>query len=57
MNAGVFEDLDTYSKGVRVRRDNSNRARVNVYNPMQRVSPLDVLAASATIYQRVPQAA
>ena len=57
VNAGVFEDLDTYSKLLRVTRDKQNRARVNVYNPMQRVSPLDVLAANAVIYQRFPAAA
>ena len=53
---GVFEDLETYSKSLVVRRDSQNRARVNVYNPMQRVSPLDVLAANATIYQAFPAA-
>jgi phage tail sheath gpL-like len=57
VNNGVFEDLNTYSKTLRVTRDKQNRARVNVYNPMQRVSPLDVLAANATIYQRFPDAA
>ena len=57
VSAGVFEDLDTYSKLLRVTRDKQNRARVNVYNPMQRVSPLDVLAANAVIYQRFPAAA
>ncbi len=57
VNNGVFEDLDTYSKSLVVSRDTQNRARVNVYNPMQRVSPLDVLAANATIYQKFPAAA
>ena len=57
VSAGVFEDLPTYAKSVVVRRDTQNRARVNVYNPMQAVSPLDVLAANAVIYQRFPDAA
>lgn len=57
VSSGVFEDLSTYSMSLVVRRDTQNRARVNVYNPMQRVSPLDVLAANATIYQRFPTAA
>lgn len=57
VNGGVFENLDVYSKSLVVKRDTQNRARVNVYNPMQRVSPLDILAANATIYQQLPDAA
>jgi phage tail sheath gpL-like len=52
----VFEDLDTYAKLLIVQRDQQNRARVNVFNPMQRVSPLDILAANATIYTQFPAA-
>jgi phage tail sheath gpL-like len=54
---GVFDDLGTFSGLLVVQRDTSNPDRVNVYCPMERVDPLDIIAANATIYSAYPQAA
>jgi hypothetical protein len=37
-------------------RDAQNRARVNVLAPLERVSPLDILATNATVYTQLPSA-
>lgn len=54
---GVFDNSDQTVAQMSVVRDAQNRARVNVYAPLERVSPLDVLAVNATVYTKLPQAA
>lgn len=51
---GVFDDLPTYASNLVVQRNSTNPARVNVYSPMDRVDPLDIIAANATIYAAYP---
>ncbi|SHO65817.1 Mu-like prophage tail sheath protein gpL [Pseudoxanthobacter soli DSM 19599] len=47
---GVFEDAATFAASVIVRRNAANPARVDMFLPMDRVNPLDILAGNATIY-------
>ncbi len=54
---GVLENADTFSRLITVARDSANRARVNVAAPLDRISPLDILAANATIYTAFPAVA
>jgi phage tail sheath gpL-like len=54
---GVFDDVTTFSGLLIVKRDSANPARVNVYCPIERINPLDIIAANATIYQAYPVAA
>jgi phage tail sheath gpL-like len=51
---GVFENEDAFTRNVQAVRDRQNPARVNVYAPMDRVNPLDILATNATIYAQFP---
>jgi phage tail sheath gpL-like len=54
---GVFDDADKFVGLLVVQRDSQNAARVNVYCPMERVDPLDIIAANATIYTQYPATA
>ena len=48
---GVFQEADEFSKRLVVQINASNPDRLDAYLPMERVNPLDILAANATIYQ------
>lgn len=50
----VFQDQDTFAKLIKVRINPNNPNRVDVFCPMERVNPLDILAINATIYQQYP---
>jgi len=54
---GVFDDYEEFVGLLVVVRDKQNRARVNVYCPLERVAPLDIIAANAAIYSQFPIAA
>ena len=54
---GVLENADTTAKQLVVSVNAQNPARLDAYVPLERVSPFDILAANATIYQRLPAAA
>lgn len=54
---GVFQDAATYAKLFRAAINGQNPDRVDVFSPMERVNPLDILACNATIYQQFPAAA
>lgn len=54
---GVFQNADTFSTLLLVKINAENPDRLDAYLPMDRVNPLDILAANATIYQQYPQAA
>ena len=45
---GLVENVDGYVINLQVARNASNRNRVDVYNPVQLVRPLDVLATNTT---------
>jgi phage tail sheath gpL-like len=47
---GLVENTPGFSKNLQVQQNASNPNRVDVYLPIQRVKPLDVLAANATIF-------
>lgn len=51
---GVFDNSSKAIAQMVVQRDLQNRARVNVYMPIERVSPLDILAVNATVYTMLP---
>ncbi len=51
---GVFDNSTKTIAQMVVARDAQNRARVNVYAPLERVSPLDILAVNATVYAQLP---
>ena len=51
---GVFQDSATFAKLLQVRINPDNQNRVDCFLPMERVNPLDILAANATIYQQYP---
>ncbi len=54
---GVFADSATFASLLNVVQNASNPDRVDVFCPLERVNPLDILAANATVYQQFPQAA
>ena len=54
---GVLENADTTAKQLVVSVNAQNPARLDAYVPLERVSPFDILAANATVYQRLPAAA
>ena len=54
---GVLTNADATTKQLVLKIDEANPARLNAYTPLQRVSPFDILAANATIYQNLPAAA
>ncbi len=51
---GVFEDEPGFTRRVIARRNVQNPARIDLLMPMDRVNPLDILAANATIYAQYP---
>lgn len=51
---GVYQDADTFAKLIVVRINPTNPNRFDVFCPMERVNPLDILAINATIYQQFP---
>lgn len=57
VDRGLFENKDEFARRVKVERDISNPARVNIGVDLDRVNPLDILAANATIYAQYPRAA
>ena len=54
---GVLQNADTTAKQLVVAINGDNPDRLDAYVPLERVSPFDVLAANATVYQRLPAAA
>ena len=48
--AGIVENLTGFAANLTVARNASNPNRVDVYLPVQRVKPLDVLAVNATVF-------
>jgi phage tail sheath gpL-like len=57
VDRGLFENKAEFAKRAKVERDRSNPARVNINMDLDRVNPLDILAANATIYAQYPAAA
>ncbi|KFC63979.1 putative Mu-like prophage FluMu tail sheath protein [Bosea sp. LC85] len=57
VDRGLFENKAEFAKRVKVERDKANSARVNIGMDLDRVNPLDILAANATIYAQYPSAA
>lgn len=53
---GVLQNLAYFAANVNVQINAENPDRVDVFAPMDRVNPLDILAANATIYQQFPTA-
>jgi phage tail sheath gpL-like len=53
---GVFSDPATFANLINVQINAGNPDRVDVFLPLERVAPLDILAANATVYQVFPQA-
>jgi phage tail sheath gpL-like len=54
---GVFSDAATFASLLVVQINATNPDRADVYAPLERVNPFDILAANATFYQQYPQAA
>lgn len=54
---GVFQDADTFAQLLKVAINSINPNRVDVFSPMERVNPLDILAINAMIYQQYPDVA
>jgi phage tail sheath gpL-like len=54
---GVLENSAEFIRQLDVRRNVGNPNRVDVYAPIDRVNPLDVLAANATLYSQFRAAA
>lgn len=57
VDRGLFEDKPGFAKRVKSEIDASNPARVNIAMSLDRVNPLDILAANATFYAQYPAAA
>lgn len=57
VDRGLFEDRASFAKRVKAEIDASNPARVNIAMDLDRVNPLDILAANATFYAQYPAAA
>jgi len=53
---GVVENVDAAMKKFAIARDTQNPARVNIMGPVDRVSPLDILATNGKIYTLLPAA-
>lgn len=56
VDRGLFEDKAEFARRVKVEIDASNPARVNIAMDLDRVNPLDILAANATFYAQYPGA-
>jgi phage tail sheath gpL-like len=54
---GLVENVAAFAQAVTVQRDTTGANRVNVLLPIQRVKPLDILAANAVLYTTIPVAA
>lgn len=54
---GVFADPATFANLLVVQINEQNPNRVDCFVPLERVAPLDIMAANATVYQAFPQAA
>lgn len=54
VDRGLFEDKPAFAKRVKTEIDASNPARVNIKMDLDRVNPLDILAANATFYAQYP---
>ncbi|MEM9734243.1 MAG: hypothetical protein AAF903_12285 [Pseudomonadota bacterium] len=52
VEGGVFRNTQAFTEAVRVTRDNGNPNRYNIFAPILRGVPLDIIAANATIYQK-----
>lgn len=57
VDRGLFENKAEFARRVKVERDASNPARINIGMDLDRVNPLDIIAANATIYAQYPAAA
>lgn len=57
VDRGLFEDKAGFASRLRVARDSGNPNRVNIGMNLDRVNPLDILAANATVYSQFPKAA
>lgn len=57
VDRGLFEDRPGFARRVKTEIDASNPARVNIAMDLDRVNPLDILAANATFYAQYPAAA
>lgn len=57
VDRGLFEDKAGFARRVKAEIDASNPARVNIAMDLDRVNPLDILAANATFYAQYPAAA
>nr|WP_052231952.1 hypothetical protein [Methylobacterium sp. ZNC0032] len=57
VDRGLFEDKPAFARRVKTEIDASNPARVNIAMSLDRVNPLDILAANATFYAQYPAAA
>lgn len=57
VDRGLFENKAEFARRAKVERDVSNPARINIGMDLDRVNPLDILAANATIYAQYPAAA
>lgn len=51
---GVFADAAIFASAITVAINAGNPNRVDLFLPMERVNPLDILASNATIYQQYP---
>jgi phage tail sheath gpL-like len=54
---GVLENSAEFIRSLQVVRNSGNPNRVDVYAPLDRINPLDVIAANATIYAQFQSAA
>lgn len=54
VNQGVLQNLAYFAQNIVVDINAQNPDRCDVFAPMARVNPLDILAANATIYQQFP---
>lgn len=57
VDRGLFEDKPSFARRIKTEIDASNPARVNIAMSLDRVNPLDILAANATFYAQYPAAA
>lgn len=57
VDRGLLENTEEFARSLSVETDKSNPARCNIGMDLDRVSPLDILAANATIYAQYPRAA
>jgi phage tail sheath gpL-like len=51
----VYQDTNTFSRLIKVKINDDNPDRCDVYAPIETVNPLDILAANATFYKAYPR--